>query len=68
MKSRGLYELKKLYQRDCHLRIYLRFREKSCPGKARGRDARVLYGLKLEKESEQCMDLDVPDLCYKRPF
>ena len=68
MKWRGLYELKRHYQRDCHLRIDQRFRERFCPGKVRGRDARVLYVVKLEKEREQYMELDVPDLCYKRPF
>ena len=68
MKSRGLYELKRHYQRDCHLRIDQRFRERYCPGKVRGRDARVLYGLRLEKEREHYMELDVPDVCYKRPF
>ena len=68
MKSRRLYELKRHYHRDCHLRIDQRFRKKYCPGKVRGRNARVLYGLKLEKEREQYMELDVPDECYKRPF
>ena len=68
MKSRRLYELKRHYQRDCHLRIDQRFRERYCSGKVRGKDARVLYGVKLEKEREQYMELDVPDLCYKRPF
>ena len=34
----------------------------------RGKDARVLFGVKLEKEREQYMELDVPDLCYKHPF
>ena len=68
MKSRGLYKLKRHYQLNCHLRIDQRFRERYCPGKVRGRDARVLYGLKLEKEREQYMEIDVPDLCYKRPF
>ena len=53
MKSPGLYELKRHYQRDCHLRIDQRFRERYCPGKVRGRDARVLYGVKLEKDREQ---------------
>ena len=52
-KSRGLYQLKEHYQRDCHLRIDQRFRERYCPEKVRGRDARVLYGVKLEKEREQ---------------
>ena len=68
MKSRGLYELKRHYQRDGHLRIDHRFRERYCPGKVRGRDARVLYGVRLEKERELYMELDVPDVCYKRPF
>ena len=63
-----MYELKRHYQRDCHLRIDQRFRERYCPGKVRGRDTRVLYGVKLEKEREQYMELDVPELCYKRPF
>ena len=68
MKSRGLYGLKRHYQRDCHLRIDQRFRERYCPGKLQGKVARVLYGEKLEKEREQYMELDVPDLCYKRSF
>ena len=68
MKSRGLYEVKRQYQRDCHLRIDQRFRERYYPGKVRGRDARVLYGVKLEKGREQYMELDVPELCYNRPF
>ena len=37
MKSRELYELKRHYQRDGHLRIDQRFREKYCPGKVRGK-------------------------------
>ena len=60
--------MKNHYQRDCHLRTDQRFRESYCAGKVRGRDARVLYGAKLEKEREQYMELDVPDLCYKFPF
>ena len=66
MKSPGLYELKKHYQRDCPLRNDQRFSERYSPGKVRGRDGRVLYGVKLEKEREQYMELDVPDECYKR--
>ena len=62
MKSRGLYELKRQYHQDCHLRIDQRFRERYGPGKVRGRDTRVLCGVKLEKEREQYMELDVPDL------
>ena len=68
MESRGVYELKRHYRCECHLRIDQRFRETYCPGKVRGRDARVLYGVKLEKEREQYMELDVPDLCYKALF
>ena len=51
MKSRGFHELKRHYQRDGHLRIDQRFRERYCPSKVRGRDARVLYGVKLEKRA-----------------
>ena len=68
MKLRGLYELKIHYQRDCYLRIDQRYRERYCHGKVRGRDARALYGAKLEKEREHYMELDVPDSCSKRSF
>ena len=68
MRTRGLYELKRHFQRDCHYRADQRFREKHCPGKVRGRDGRVLYGSKLEAEREVYMELDVPDLDFKRPF
>ena len=33
-----------------------------------GKRCSDLYDLKLEKERQQYMELDVPDLCYKRPF
>ena len=68
MRTRGLYELKRHFQRDCHLRADQRFREKHCPGKLRGRDGRVLYGSTLEAEREFYMELEVPDLDFKRPF
>ena len=63
-----MYELKRQFQRDCHFRADQRFREKHCPGKVRGRDGRVLYGSRLEAEREVYMELDVPDLDFKRPF
>ena len=68
MRTRGLYELKRHFQRDCHFRANLRFSENHCPGKVRGRDWRVLYGSGLEVEREVYMELDVPDLDFKRPF
>ena len=68
MRTRGLYELKRHYQRDFHFRADQRFREKHCPGKVRCRGGRVLYGSKLEVEHEVYMELDVPDLDFKRPF
>ena len=68
MRTRGLYELERHLQRDCHFRADQRFREKYCPGKVRGRDGRVLYGSKLEAEHEFYMELDVPDLDFKKPF
>ena len=36
--------------------------------KVRGCDGRVLYGSKIEAEREVYMELDVPDLKFKRPF
>ena len=57
MRTRGLYELKRHFQRDCRFRADQRFREKHCPGKNRGRDGRVLYGSRLEAEREIYMEL-----------
>ena len=68
LKTRGLYELKRRFQRDCHFWADQRFREKHCPEKVRGRDGRVLYGSKLEAERKLYMELDLPDLDFKRPF
>ena len=68
MRTRGLYELKRHFQRNCHFRADQRLREKICPGKVRGRDGRVLHGSKVEAERELYMELDLPDLSYKRPF
>ena len=66
MRTRGLYELKSLFRRDCHFRADQRFREKYCPGKIRGGNGRVLYGLRLEAERGFYMDSDMPDLDLKR--
>ena len=68
MRTRGLYELKRHFQRDCHFRADQRLREKICPGKVRDCDGRVSYGSKLEAEREFNMELDLPDLSHKRPF
>ena len=68
MRTRGLYELKRHFQRDCLFRADHRLREKICPGKVRGRDGRVLYGSRLEAERELYMELDLPDLSHKIPF
>ena len=68
MRMRGFFELKRHFQRDCHFRAYHRFREKYCPGKVRGCDARVLYRSMFEGEREFQMELDIPDLDFKRPF
>ena len=66
MRTRGLYELKRHFQRDCHFRADQRLREKTCPGEVRGRDGRVLYGSKLEVERELYMELDLPELTHKK--
>ena len=68
IKSRGLYELKRHFQREHHLRADQRFRARYHPSKVRGSDGRKLYGSKLEAEKELFMHLDVPGLDHKRPF
>ena len=68
MRTRGLYELKRHFRRDCHFRADQRFREKFYLGKVRGRDGRILYGSMLEAERECYMELDVPDLDFRKPF
>ena len=68
MKSRGLYELKRHFQWEHHLRADQRFRARYHPSKIRGSDGRTLYGSKLEAGKELFMHLDVPELDHKRPF
>ena len=68
MKSRGVYELKRHFQREHHLRADQRFRARYYPSEVRGSDGRTLYGSKLEAEKELFMHLDVPELDHKRPF
>ena len=68
MKSRGLYELKRHFQREHYLRADQRFRARCHPSKVRGSDGRTLYGSKLEAVKELFMHLDVPELDHKRPF
>ena len=68
MKSRGLYALKRHFQREHHLRADQRFRARYHPSKLRGSDGRTLYGSKLETQKELFMHLDVPELDHKRPF
>ena len=68
MRSRGLYELKRHFQREHHLRADQRFRARYYPSKIRGSDGRTLYLSKLEAENELFMHLDVPELDHKRPF
>ena len=67
-KMRGLYELKRHSQRDCHFWADQTFRGNHCPGKVRGRDSRLLYGSKLRACREFYRELDVPDLYCNRPF
>ena len=66
MKSRGLYELKRHFQREHHLRADQRFRARHHPSKIRGSEGRTLFGSQLEAEKE--LQLDVPELDHKRPF
>ena len=66
MRTRGLYELKRQSRKDCPFRADLRCREKYCPRKVGARDGRLLYGSRLQAECECYIDLDVPDLDFKR--
>ena len=68
MKSRGLYELKRHFQREHHLRADQRFGARYYLSKVRGSDGRTLYGSKLQAEKELFMHVDVPELDHKRPF
>ena len=68
MKSEGLYEPKRHFQREHHLRADQRFRARYHPSKVSGSDGRTLYGSKLEAEKEFFMHLEVPELDHKRPF
>ena len=68
IRTLGLYELKRHFQRHCHFRADERLSEMICPGKVRDRDGRVLYGSKLEAERELYMELDLPDLSHRRPL
>ena len=68
MGSRGLYKLKRHFQREHHLRVDQRFRARYHPSKVRGSDGRTLYGSKLETEKELLMQLVVPELDHKRSF
>ena len=68
MKSWGLYELKRHFQREYHLRADQRFRARYHPSNVRGSDGRTLYGSKLEAEKELFMHLEVPEVDHKRPF
>ena len=68
MNSWGLYELKRHFQREHHLRADQRFRARYHPSKVRGSDGRTLYGSRLEAEKELFMHLDVPELDHKHPF
>ena len=68
MKSRGLYELKRQFQREHPLRSGQIFRARYHPSKVRGSDGRTLFGSKLEAEKELFMYLEVPELDHKRPF
>ena len=67
-KILGLYELKRHFQREHHLRADQRFRVPYHPSKVRGSDGRTLYGSKLEASEELFMHLGVPELDHKRPF
>ena len=68
MKSRGLYQLNRHFQREHHLRADQRYRARYYPSKVRGSDERTLCGSQLEDEQQLFLQLEVPELDHKRPF
>ena len=68
MKSRGLYELKRHFQREHHLRADQRFRARYHPSKIGWSDGHTPYGSKFEAEKELFLHLDVPEVDRKCPF
>ena len=68
MKSWGLFELKRHFQREHYLSADQSFRAPYHPSKVRGSDGRTLYGPKLEAEKELFMHLEVPELDHKSPL
>ena len=65
MKSRGVYELKRHFQREHHLRADQMFRARYHPSTVHGSDGRTLCGSKLEAEKELFVHLEVPELDHK---
>ena len=68
MKSWGLYEWKRPFQREHHFRADQKFRARYHPSEVRGSDGCTLYGSKLETEKELFMLLDMPEMDHRRPF
>ena len=67
-KSRGLYELKRHFQREHHLRADQMFRARYHPSNVYGSDGRTLYVTKMEAKKELFMHLEVPESDHKRSF
>ena len=68
MKSRGLHELRRHFQREHHLSADQRFHARYHPSNIRSSDGRTFFASKLEAEKELFMLLQVADLDHKRPF
>ena len=68
MRSKGLQDSKRHFQREEHLRADQRIRVRYHPSEVLGSDGPNLYGTKLEAEKELFMQLNIPDLDQQRPF
>ena len=68
MLSRGVSELRRLFEQDHRLRVDQRYREKCFHRAVLGNNTRVLYGEKLEGGREKYMRFDLPELDHRRPF
>ena len=68
MRSHRIYEIKRRFESACHLCQNQRFLELYFLDAGRGKDARVLYGARLDDERRTYMDFEIPTVDHKRPF
>ena len=68
MASLGISEIKRHFQREQHLLLDHKNPARVFTVDVRGRDARVLYRRKREKEKSVFIDYEVPEIGSENPF